>query len=340
MGTICRALAEEARFEGQQVVIVAADVLNEHFITGQMPIEDNHLGARLAWIDPVPERRPQDIADERARKAASGILVNTPDQRDDDEVDRLRRIHKRGTRRERAAAAARMQRILHAAVRREWEMLVQARRAFWSAGFAAHPLTDLVQASVARLGWSIQNFAMPRRPNTLSYRLENYEASARDKEETATLIDPMVRDSQRRRGRVLVGRVRAVHQPTRGRRPCRVTMTSDQELLRLRLDDEIKSCDGAFKGVVRDIARDQRSGERSITVELTSGVRSTGRLAIGTVHEWIQADDFPLYLRKKAFDEARDRASWLLFGTAAPAPAPLRLPRTDPLVLANAARRR
>src|SRR5262249_14683732 len=104
MGALCRLLAEEARFDGQQVVPVARDGLEEHFITGQMPIEDHHLGARLAWINPVSGRRPERVAAERSRKAASGILVNTPDQRDDDRVDRLRSIYKHGTRRERATA--------------------------------------------------------------------------------------------------------------------------------------------------------------------------------------------------------------------------------------------
>jgi hypothetical protein len=266
MGALCRLLAEEVRFGGQQVVAVAADVLAEHFITGQMPIEDNHLGARLAWINPVAGRRPEEVAAERSRKAASGILVNTPDQRDDDRVDRLRSIHKRSTGPERAAAAAQIRSILRAAVRREWTMLVEARRSFWSAGFAVDPLSYLVDASIKRLQWSLDGFIVPSRPHALASLLERYEAASQTREEASVLTDPVARDAERRRGRVLLGRITAIRQPRRNCFPCSLEMTSDQELLRLRRDDEIKSCDGKVKGVVRDIARDSATGGRLIVV--------------------------------------------------------------------------
>ena len=116
-------------------------------------------------------------------------------------------------------------------------------------------------------------------------------------------------------------------------------MTSDQELQRLRRDDEIKSRDGKVKGVVRDIARDPVTGGRSIVVEVTVGVRSTGRFVNGSEHEWIAANDYPLYLREEAFRHARDRGHWLLTGGSPPAPLPTRLRANDPLTLANAVRR-
>jgi hypothetical protein len=339
MGDLCLLLAEEARFDGQQVVAVAADVLEEHFITGQMPIEDNHLGARLAWINPVAGRRPEEVAAERSRKAASGILVNTPDQRDDDRVDRLRSIYKRGTRRERAAAATQVRNILRAAVRREWGMMVEARRSFWSAGFGVDPLSGLVDASTKRMQWWLDGVIVPSRPHALASLLEKYEDAAQKAEEVSVLTDPVARDAERRRGRVLVARITAMRQPKRNCFPCTLEMTSDQELLRLRRDDEIKSCDGKVKGVVRNIARDPVTGGRSIVVEVTSGVKSTGRFVTASEHEWIEANDFPLYLREEAFRHARDRGHWLLVGGSPPAPLPTRLRANDPLTLANAVRR-
>jgi hypothetical protein len=339
MGALCRLLAEEARFDGQQVVAVAADVLDEHFITGQMPIEDNHLGARLAWINPVARRQPEEVAAERSRKAASGILVNTPDQKDDDRVDRLRAVYKRGTRRERVTAATQIRNILRAAVRREWAMLVEARRSFWSAGFVVDPLSDLVDASIKRLQWSLDGFIVPSRPHALASLLEKYEDAAQKRDEASVLSDPVARDAERRRGRILVARITAMRQPKRNCFPCTLEMTSDQELLRLRRDDEIKSCEGKVKGVVRDIARDRVTGGRSIVVEVTSGVKSTGRFVTGSEHEWIEANDFPFYLREEAFRHARDRGHWLLVGGSPPAPLPTRLRANDPLTLANALRR-
>jgi hypothetical protein len=218
-------------------------------------------------------------------------------------------------------------------------MLVEARSAFWSSGVAVDPLLDLVGNSMERIKRSLDGFIMPSRPHALASLLEKYEDSAQTQEEVSILTDPVVRDAERRRGRVLVGRIGVVRQPNRGRHPCSVTMTSDQQILRLRLEDEIKSCDGAFKGVVRDIARDPVTGGRSIALELTSGVKLTARLAVGSEHEWVEANDFPLFLRQRAFAEARDRGNWLLVGNSPPTPSPTRLPTGDPLALAGAVRR-
>ena len=54
----CRIIAEETRFAGQQTVAIALDTLLAHVATGQMPIEDQHLGAVLAWVSPEAGRGP------------------------------------------------------------------------------------------------------------------------------------------------------------------------------------------------------------------------------------------------------------------------------------------
>ncbi|MFJ9621624.1 hypothetical protein [Streptomyces sp. NPDC101181] len=43
---------ERARVPGSALLLAATDLLNRHWATGQSSLEDQHLGALLAWIDP------------------------------------------------------------------------------------------------------------------------------------------------------------------------------------------------------------------------------------------------------------------------------------------------
>ncbi|MFD7322798.1 hypothetical protein ACFV9D_17185 [Streptomyces sp. NPDC059875] len=43
---------ERARVPGSSLLLSATDLLNRHWATGQSSLEDQHLGALLAWIDP------------------------------------------------------------------------------------------------------------------------------------------------------------------------------------------------------------------------------------------------------------------------------------------------
>ncbi|WP_328721513.1 hypothetical protein OHT52_19775 [Streptomyces sp. NBC_00247] len=44
--------AERARVPGSSMLLATTDLLNRHWATGQSSVEDQHLGALLAWIDP------------------------------------------------------------------------------------------------------------------------------------------------------------------------------------------------------------------------------------------------------------------------------------------------
>lgn len=118
MGEICRIIAHEATFPGQQVVADASALLKSHMVTGLAPIEEGHLDAQLAWCDqsvgdPLMEARA------RTRLPASGILPNTPDQPWDDRVDRLRKEAKGATGAHRATLQAEIGDILRRAVLRD-----------------------------------------------------------------------------------------------------------------------------------------------------------------------------------------------------------------------------
>jgi hypothetical protein len=79
MGWLCRAIAEEAEYAGQQVVAVAGSLLASHVATGQSPIEDHHLGALLAWVVPVPGVDPVREAERRALTPAGSMLDRAAD---------------------------------------------------------------------------------------------------------------------------------------------------------------------------------------------------------------------------------------------------------------------
>ncbi|MFD9825725.1 hypothetical protein ACFWW0_44065, partial [Streptomyces violascens] len=71
--------AERARTPGAALLLAATDLLNRHWATGQSSLEDQHLGALLAWIDP-PEGESGAEAALRAELArgADGQLLCPP----------------------------------------------------------------------------------------------------------------------------------------------------------------------------------------------------------------------------------------------------------------------
>src|SRR5262249_47764931 len=125
MGEICRIVAHEHAFPGQQTIADAAGILREHVSTGLTPIEEGHLNAVLAWVDPAV-RQPLEESRERIRVPASGVLPNTPDQPLDDRVDRLRREAKGALGGRRVALQREIALILSNAVLREWRLMVEA----------------------------------------------------------------------------------------------------------------------------------------------------------------------------------------------------------------------
>ncbi|MGW6461748.1 hypothetical protein ACWF94_38420 [Streptomyces sp. NPDC055078] len=70
---------ERARVPGSSLLLAATDLLNRHWATGQSSLEDQHLGALLAWIDP-PEGRTGAEAALRAElgRDAAGQLLCPP----------------------------------------------------------------------------------------------------------------------------------------------------------------------------------------------------------------------------------------------------------------------
>lgn len=53
---------ERARVPGSSLLLAATDLLNRHWATGQSNLEDQHLGALLAWLDPPDGGSGRDAA--------------------------------------------------------------------------------------------------------------------------------------------------------------------------------------------------------------------------------------------------------------------------------------
>ncbi|MFJ7120084.1 hypothetical protein ACIQUO_08835 [Streptomyces albogriseolus] len=70
---------ERARVPGSCLLLAMTDVLGRHWATGQSTLEDQHLGALLAWIDPPEGRSGAEAAQEvELARDADGQLVCPP----------------------------------------------------------------------------------------------------------------------------------------------------------------------------------------------------------------------------------------------------------------------
>jgi hypothetical protein len=336
MGEICRIVAHEATMPGQQLVANAADLLRAHVITGQTPIEDGHLDGLLTWMNPAAHD-PLTEARARIRLPASGILANTPDQRDDDRVDQLRKIAKNASGRAHATARREIARILRAAVLREWNMLVAARAAFLGLALPPSGLGDLVKRSRGRVAHALANGHFPaRQAHRLAIEFEEMEAGQQLAEQAALENDPSWRDQAYRSGAVIRGTISEVNQQRPGFKPCFIAVDTAQSVVRARRDDQIKLVGTNVKGIVRSIEAWTAHGTR-LRIEVTNGVRSSGVLAVGVPVEII--DQGFGHTRFKTMNLVNDRQPWLFYADAAPTLAGNPPPAISPLAIARARRR-
>jgi hypothetical protein len=333
MGAQCRALMEEYQHAGQQVVVVASEILGRHIVTGQSPAEDAHLDALLAWIE-VAGGNPVVEAANRSLVPAAAMLS----RQEDDEVEKLRPIAKKGGVAG-AQAQARIEQVLRGAALREWNLLSRARTAFWGLGLPPIPdIGELTAASRERVLYSLRNLpSPPSRTAALARRLDDLEASAEIAENADVEGDRLTRELLRRAGRIVGAIVESVQQPRRGCRPCRLRMFTQQSVLRVRSGTTLRLIGSPVRARVISVAVDAARGGHYLDLEITKGVRT--RPPLGATGDWTDSAPFDAdYLRRLIYTTAATAAPPALTGGALPAPAP-RTIVGDLGAIANALRR-
>lgn len=336
MGEICRIVAHEATFPGQQTVADAAALLRGHVVTGLAPIEEGHLGAMLAWLDPVTSD-PLAEARNRIRLPASGVLPNTPDYPLDDRVDFLRKKRKGATGHFLAALEKEIESILRRWVLREWQLLVEARRAFWQLDLSQVGLDELVKDSRGRIGNALEYGHFPaRRPDKLAVLLAQMEAGLEKAELASLKSDPVVRDHAVRSGEVVRGAVSEVRQSRRKFKPCDIDVSSDQSVIRLRIDDKIGIVGTPIRGIVRAISATSTGGTK-VSIEITDGVRQTDVLSVDSRVD-VMREGYG-FVNHRAFGLVSQRRPWVFFDDGVPAIVAGQAPARSALEIAAESRR-
>ncbi|MBD0841820.1 hypothetical protein [Streptomyces sp. TRM68416] len=74
---------ERARVPGSSLLLAMTDVLSRHWATGQSSLEDQHLGALLAWIDPPPPSTSLERGDPHRAWTGAEAALHAELARDD-----------------------------------------------------------------------------------------------------------------------------------------------------------------------------------------------------------------------------------------------------------------
>jgi hypothetical protein len=347
MGAHCRALAEETRFPGQQLVAVAGDQLIAHVVTGQSPIEDRHLGALVSWISPLPGVDPVLAAQQRALEPAAAMLERNVD----DEVEVLRREAKGvGPRAE--AARRRIEDLLERAARQEWQLLVEARAAFWGLGLPPAPgIPALVDKSLYRVAGTVrmdQELRLrdevrraPSRPDALARLLDHHEYANELVEDVDLRGDVRMRERARREGRAISAQVVNIIQTTPNCHPCTLTLRTTQEVRRVRRGTELSTVDGRVRGRVDGERDEQDTSVTLYDITLSAGVQRSRLPRLGDALDWVDSAPFdaPMMKRKLGVNQAQRAARHpLVYGDILPAAVPRQLPPGDLVSIADGLR--
>lgn len=338
LGWICYGLGVESQFDGQQTIAVASELLRTHIATGQSLTEDMHLAAQLVWINPPAGADVRGLAAERALRPAAAML----DRESDDRVEALRE-RARGNGREARAAQVEIERLLRSGAESEWNLLVEARRAFWSLGLPpAETLERLRVESRSRIeSLMTNNYSPPSRPHSLARRLDGLEAAIELAEDADIRGDAIARERARRAGRVIAVDVIAVDQPRPGRRPCRLLLRTRQEVVRVRMGTKLQTIDATIEGVVVNIGTEPGTGARRIELDVRRGVRSVRFPRAGVRLDLTDTSVFGGgFMRKKIYEALAAAQPELVYGRQLPPSEPRRLPAGDLLEVAERLRRR
>ncbi|MER5882762.1 hypothetical protein ABT160_02920 [Streptomyces sp. NPDC001941] len=251
---------ERSRVPGSSLLLSATDLLNRHWATGQSSLEDQHLGALLAWVD-VPEGGSgarAALAAETGRDAAGQLLCPPAGPATDpafdnkllapavERYDRARQLLAGAEDGERADEGLG---ALHRAEREIRELLLAQLRPTWDAVWRALELARALPEG-ARVAdrWTSDRWSFteqrnrvlsgeppqPRRDDavTAARKLASREGAQQKLEAQQALDDPLVMAGRRLSGEAFAAEVTDVVMAwTESKRP------SPRPLLTVRTDD-------------------------------------------------------------------------------------------------------
>ena len=318
MGTQCRAIIEEAAYGGQQIIMIASELIARHVVTGQSGVEELHLGALLAWLNPPEGIDPAEEADRRSAMPAAAML----DWRDEERAEERRRQAKEESPRG-LAARGRIERILRDGAQSEWNLLEEARAAFWALALPPVSGVDLLRSESQgrRFASAVSTpLSPPTRVHSLGRLMDDYELALDITEDREVSSDFVCRERARRAGRVVRAEIEQIVQPLSSRKPCTIKLLCDQQVIRVRRGTAVKSLNGRVHGVVTELA-EARPGLVRITLDVTKGVRRGDLSSIPRTGDWIDTIIVDLrFRRRQIYGCLRDAAPDIVYQGTVPSP--------------------
>ncbi|MET9324008.1 hypothetical protein ABZX75_28135 [Streptomyces sp. NPDC003038] len=264
-------LAERSRVPGSSMLVSATDLLSRHWATGQSNLEDQHLGALLAWIDP-PEGTSGAEAARRAEldRDQDGLLLCPPAGPATDPAFDNRTLAPAIARYDaaRSALAARPEnddRPLRVAERAVRDAVVsQMRGAWWQTWQAIDLLRALPPGERAEERWTRDRWSytghrdrvrageppQPRRDDavTAAQKLATRETEQVRLDAQEALDDPLVMAGRRLAGEAFAGEVtEVVMEWMESKRP------SPRPLVTVATEDRPQLADGSGAKVFRSL---------------------------------------------------------------------------------------
>lgn len=339
-------LTQRSFHAGQQCLLSVTGVLTDHFRVGQMPGENQHLGALLSWYDRDPQVSVLDAV-EAAEMVPLGVST---DPTFDSEVlaphiddyhrayDLLEKtggtlLNRRLVRQRRAQIRADLEPI----VRRTYDATQRGIAIFQAAQLP--PLPDLWRFQQRewesfnlfmtrfRGGWRI---ALQDKPRAAVFEFSMREQNQKDYEIALVMGDAKVRVQKVFAGDVLRGKIRDRYQaPVGNRLREHLVLHTLQADLRLRVGDRLHWVDYPYFEVevvsLQDVVRGSRSYKRldlCVWAGMNRGKNSPGIPPLHTQMDLMsdqpRFDRWPRMLGR--LKDALDQTSWTLGGASLPSP--------------------
>lgn len=351
LGELLTYPAERQRVEGQQSLVIATELLRRHWILGQAPGEDAHLGVLRARLEPSPGV-PLLNAVEAAEREPMGCTTDPDFDRDilAPRVQAYNRARRAGAPASTLATlSADIRAVLLPAVMRIYETTQWAISQVAGLGLLPMPsLAALQQQEAGAFGFFMNGrdtgypLTLRDKPVPAAYRIVERETAVDDLEAAMRLEEPFTRAESRLRGDVVEG---TVARPRTTRLPAsraeqRFDLVTSQPVLRAREGETLIRIDEPKQSLlVEAIQRD--AGVATLTLRVLAGMRSVPLPVAGASLELAPGgpDWYWIMAQRKQLKERLGSVPWTHDITmGAPAPVPSAGTPADPLAMVEALR--